>query len=171
MASISVGVRSSIMGTSLGREPLGSGRCARPDGLSRLGRAWNNGPVTSADDKPTPSPARRPASVYGVGTEPDIRFSLANERTALAWLRTGLGLVAGGVALTGLAGIVEVHLIIDIVAVVACLAGALAAPAAGWDLTNRLNQPLPGPAMLPALVAGLILVALVLAGFAAAELF
>ena len=164
------------MGTSLGREPLGSGRCARPDGLSRLGRAWNNGPVTSADDSPTPSPARRPASVYGVGTEPGIRFSLANERTALAWLRTGLGLVAGGVALTGLAGIVEVHLIIDIVAVVACLAGGATAAYAlmSWrrnERALRLNQPLPGPAMLPALVAGLILVALVLAGFAAAELF
>lgn len=29
----------------------------------------------------------------------DYRFTLANERTFLAWLRTALGLVAGGVAL------------------------------------------------------------------------
>ncbi len=27
---------------------------------------------------------RRPASVYGVGSDPDPRFNLANERTALA---------------------------------------------------------------------------------------
>lgn len=29
----------------------------------------------------------------------DYRFILANERTFLAWMRTALGLVAGGVAL------------------------------------------------------------------------
>jgi putative membrane protein len=29
---------------------------------------------------------------------PDYRFSLANERTFLAWLRTGLALVGGGLA-------------------------------------------------------------------------
>ena len=29
--------------------------------------------------------------------DPDIRFSLANERTFLAWLRTAIGLVAAGV--------------------------------------------------------------------------
>jgi putative membrane protein len=33
-----------------------------------------------------------------VGTDPDYRFSLANERTFLAWVRTSLALVAGGVA-------------------------------------------------------------------------
>ena len=32
-------------------------------------------------------------------TEPDIRFSLANERTFLAWVRTAIGLVAAGVAI------------------------------------------------------------------------
>ncbi|SFK86981.1 YidH family protein [Geodermatophilus ruber] len=30
---------------------------------------------------------------------PDYRFTLANERTLLAWLRTGLALVAAGVAM------------------------------------------------------------------------
>ena len=33
-----------------------------------------------------------------VGSDPDYRFSLANERTFLAWIRTALGLLAGGVA-------------------------------------------------------------------------
>ncbi|AQA01115.1 hypothetical protein BVC93_00315 [Mycobacterium sp. MS1601] len=31
-------------------------------------------------------------------TEPDYRFTLANERTFLAWQRTALGLLAGSVA-------------------------------------------------------------------------
>lgn len=42
---------------------------------------------------------RFPTSVYSVGSEPDPRFTLANERTFLAWIRTSLALIAGGVAL------------------------------------------------------------------------
>jgi putative membrane protein len=42
------------------------------------------------------------------GEEPDPRFSLANERTFLAWIRTSIALIAGGVAsahlLTGVSG-------------------------------------------------------------------
>jgi putative membrane protein len=33
------------------------------------------------------------------GQEPDYRFSLANERTFLAWIRTALAILASGVAL------------------------------------------------------------------------
>ncbi len=36
------------------------------------------------------------------GREPDYRFTLANERTFLAWQRTSLGLLAAGVALVQL---------------------------------------------------------------------
>lgn len=42
---------------------------------------------------------RWPHWVYGEGEEPDYRFSFANERTFLAWIRTALALLAGGVAL------------------------------------------------------------------------
>jgi inner membrane protein YidH len=34
--------------------------------------------------------------------EPDYRFTLANERTFLAWIRTSLALIAGGVAVVQL---------------------------------------------------------------------
>lgn len=42
---------------------------------------------------------RRPRWVYDDGIEPDYRFSFANERTFLAWIRTSLALLAAGVAL------------------------------------------------------------------------
>ncbi|MEU8528739.1 MULTISPECIES: YidH family protein [Streptomyces] len=39
-----------------------------------------------------------PQRIREEGETPDYRFSLANERTFLAWLRTGLALVGGGFA-------------------------------------------------------------------------
>jgi putative membrane protein len=45
---------------------------------------------------------RFPARIFGRGDEPDPRFSLANERTFLAWIRTSLALLLAGVALEAL---------------------------------------------------------------------
>jgi putative membrane protein len=42
---------------------------------------------------------RFPKSVYGVGGEPDPRFTLANERTFLTWIQTSLAIIASGVAI------------------------------------------------------------------------
>ncbi|UFU05607.1 YidH family protein [Ruania halotolerans] len=114
---------------------------------------------------------RRPQSVYGVGTEPDVRFSLANERTALAWLRTGLTLVAGGVALTTLASFGDGHAVLDVIAALACLAGGVLALAAisGWrrrERALRLGDPLPAPRILPVLVGAVAVFALLMAGYA-----
>lgn len=39
-----------------------------------------------------------PQRLRAEGRTPDYRFSLANERTFLAWIRTALALVAGGMA-------------------------------------------------------------------------
>ncbi|MBZ9639101.1 MULTISPECIES: YidH family protein [unclassified Streptomyces] len=39
-----------------------------------------------------------PQRIRAEGVTPDYRFSLANERTFLAWLRTALALIGGGFA-------------------------------------------------------------------------
>jgi uncharacterized membrane protein YidH (DUF202 family) len=39
---------------------------------------------------------------HEVGQHPDYRFTLANERIFLAWIRTSLALVAGGIAVVRL---------------------------------------------------------------------
>ena len=39
-----------------------------------------------------------PNEIDEIGQQPDYRFSLANERTFLAWIRTGLALIGGGLA-------------------------------------------------------------------------
>lgn len=54
------------------------------------------------------SDQRQPASVYGRGDEPDPRFWMANERTALAWMPTALALVAAGVAIVSISTLVTV---------------------------------------------------------------
>lgn len=38
-------------------------------------------------------------AIFPAGDEPDPRFTLANERTFLAWMRTALAFLAGGIAL------------------------------------------------------------------------
>jgi putative membrane protein len=49
-----------------------------------------------------PGPAAPPAAAPPAGAEPDARFTFANERTFLAWIRTALALVASGLAIVQL---------------------------------------------------------------------
>ncbi len=110
--------------------------------------------------------------MYARGEDPDVRFSLANERTALAWVRTALACVAGGVGLTSVARVAQLPRLVDALAVVLCLLGAVLSVSAvdGWrrrELALRTGRPLPAPVALPWL-AGVVVVTAVLLAFAAA---
>lgn len=110
---------------------------------------------------PDPSAGRRPRWVYAVGAEPDARFSLANERTFLAWVRTALALLAAGVALEALA--LPIHPGLRLAAaVVLVVLGAVAAPVAwvGWaraERAMRRGDALPAPTSFAVLVVGVAL--------------
>jgi putative membrane protein len=107
---------------------------------------------------------RRPHSVYGVGDEPDARFSLANERTALSWMRTALALVAGGVALISVASLAEMPRWAPLIGAASCAGGGAVAVRSvrGWarvERALRLRQPLPAPRTLAVLASGVVLLA------------
>lgn len=115
----------------------------------------------------------RPARTARGRQHPDYRFSLANERTFLAWLRTGLALVAGGLAAAQfLPPLPLAHLREAIAVALLLLGGTVAVRAVDhWARTERairLGEELPAsrfPAVL-ALAVGLgalLLVAAVLA--------
>ncbi|MGV9796987.1 YidH family protein [Mycobacterium sp. NPDC003449] len=90
---------------------------------------------------------RFPARLYRYGTEPDARFTLANERTFLAWIRTALALIACGVALETFGP--DVQPVLRLAASITLIAGGIAAPIqawCGWYVTERqlrLGRPLP----------------------------
>ncbi|MFJ2544039.1 YidH family protein [Microbacterium sp. NPDC087589] len=112
---------------------------------------------------------RFPTSVYGTGEEPDPRFSLANERTFLAWTRTALALIAGGVALEVLG--LDLHPGFRLAAsLVLIIAGTAVAPLAWWEWmrTERaLRQSKPLPGAVSAVILGVVVLAvglLVIAG-------
>jgi inner membrane protein YidH len=102
-----------------------------------------------------------------VGDPPDYRFSLANERTFLAWIRTGLALIGGGLAVAGFLPPLRVPHLREVVAVALMVLGAVVALRAvdHWSRAERamrLRQPLPSsrfPGVLAVLVAlgGLVL--------------
>ncbi len=72
-----------------------AGDVSRPSAHPRVaGNAAQPAPGRGPDHPP-----RSPADDTGSDTEPDARFTFANERTFLAWHRTALALVVAGLAI------------------------------------------------------------------------
>ena len=117
---------------------------------------------------------RWPRRVYAAGSEPDPRFTFANERTFLAWIRTGLGFLAAGVAIAAVARWTDrLGLEIRLASAVLVLCGLTCGVGAfrRWmanERAMRLNEPLPSSPLLvvlTAIVAVIGIVALIIVAF------
>lgn len=110
------------------------------------------------------------ARALGGGTDPDARFTLANERTFLAWIRTSLAMVAGGIAVEAFTAELFFPELRKTVAVLLLLLGLLTGGGSFFRWLNveramRRQAPLPAPVLVPLLSVGGALVAAVLIVF------
>ena len=103
---------------------------------------------------------RRPSWVYESGEEPDPRYTLANERTFLAWVRTALAVLAGAVALDSLGVPRDDCLRTALVVLLLALAGATGPLA--WRRWARVERAMRTHAPLPAFSLGLVMAAALL---------
>jgi putative membrane protein len=105
---------------------------------------------------------------------PDYRFTLANERTLLAWLRTGLALVAGGVAVATYAPDLGTRWGSAIAALALVVIG-LGTAVAGFERWRaneaaiQADRPLPVSRMVPAVALVLAVVVVLVAVLVAVE--
>lgn len=91
---------------------------------------------------------------------PDYRYSLANERTFLAWVRTSLALLAAGIGVVAVPSHFSTRVGRHILGLLLVLIGVLAA--SGSYLRWRANEaairdgaPLPSSRGMPVIAAGL----------------
>ena len=101
------------------------------------------------------------------GVEPDPRFTLANERTFLAWIRTALALIGGGVALEAFPIASVEPWLRRTAAITLALVGLVVATTAmsRWlrvERAMRTEQPLPVTTIAPVLALGVTAAAVVL---------
>ncbi|MGC4952855.1 YidH family protein [Actinomadura citrea] len=113
----------------------------------------------TATTPPGPSGGRWTDRLLAEGNDPDPRFTMANERTFLAWIRTALALIAGGIGLA-LAGDLIGSPLRQVLAVGFAAGGALVAALAfrRWLRTERAlrrAETLPPPALAPVIAYGL----------------
>lgn len=99
--------------------------------------------------------------------EPDYRFTLANERTFLSWIRTALALIAGGVAVVQLVPAFGFPGLRHGLGLVLCAGGGLLAAAAvgRWQRVQtamRRGGDLPRSPMPVILGAAILVIAVVM---------
>lgn len=151
-----------------------------PGNSSGMGSRCGRCPI----DWATPNPRRLPMHIpvggachrargkFGGVTETppetreiDYRFTLANERTFLSWIRTALGLLAGGVAVQTLVQPFH-HAGVRHALAASCLALAVVVSIGAYvhwrDVKNRMDraQPLKGTMLVPLLAISIGLVAI-----------
>lgn len=108
------------------------------------------------------------------GIDPDYRFSLANERTYLAWIRTAIAILAGAIAIDQLSVDLATPALRVWLSVVLC---GFSAVIAGWAYTRwaqneramRSEKPLDYPWIMKVLsvvfgIISLILMIFIVAG-------
>lgn len=100
-----------------------------------------------------------------VGEEPDYRFTLANERTFLAWVRTALALAAGGLGVVSLLPDFVGSEILGILLLALSFVTAASSYRrwVGNEQAMRLGKALPHSRLPQVMAAGTALVALVAA--------
>jgi inner membrane protein YidH len=115
----------------------------------------------------TSSPRGWVARLREHGSDPDPRFTFANERTFLAWIRTSLALLAGGIGLEAFVGDTVAPGLRRAVAAVLLVLGAVLALTAfrRWARSERAlrqGRSLPGLAVAPVLAGAVALCGLAL---------
>lgn len=111
----------------------------------------------------TDTPQQDPQPERNRDAEPDYRFTLANERTFLAWIRTSLGLVAGGVAVHQLVpGLAPPPVRNSLAGILITLAAVLSATSyPHWrrvQLAMRRGGALPRSPLVVVLAAGVLVI-------------
>lgn len=118
----------------------------------------------SLQDTPDPAP-RWAERLLAEGRDPDPRFTLANERTFLAWIRTALALIAGGVGLALSGHLISTPLRHGLAGAFAAVGAVIAATAfRRWLRTERAlrrNETLPPLVLAPLMSYGLAAAAVV----------